>query len=183
MALDGEGAREHVVSSDRDHRLDSQFFQRRYRVVQHLPVMRDVGSRSPQDRAAVQVDARHFIDRKFMLLIGVTLGQPFETVMKPDRRAAQPDRLQRDGGDDAVDPGRRTTSDQNTQSLNSHNQWFVGSGEWGVGNGGQEISSPTPHSPLPTPYCFYANLLLNSSTLKFPARASFSAHSGFSKSL
>src|SRR5215813_772160 len=94
--------------------------------------MRDVGSRSPQDRAAVQVDARNFIDRKFMLLIGVTLGQPFETVVKPERRAAQPDRLQRDGGDDAVDPGRRAAANQYTQSLNCHSQFSVFSFQFSV---------------------------------------------------
>ena len=110
MALDGGRAGEHVVPADCDQSLDSQFLQRRYRVVQHLPVVRDVGSRSPQDRAAVQMDARHFVNRQFMLFVGVTLGQPFKAVVKPDRRAAQPDRLQRYGGNNAVDPWRRAAA-------------------------------------------------------------------------
>src|SRR5262249_19267678 len=162
--------------------LDSQFLERRYRVVQHLPVVRDIGSRSSQNRAAVKVDARHLINCQLPLFIRVTLGQPFESVVKSDRRAAEPDRFQRDSGDDAVDPGGRAPANQNAQFFNCHNQSLVGNEDWGWGFGGKTTSSPTSHSPFPTPYCLYANLLLNSSTLKFPAWASFSAHSGFSKS-
>src|SRR5262249_35235793 len=182
-ALDGGRASDHVVASDRDQRLDSQFLESRYRVVQHLPVVRDIGTRCSQNGAAVKVNARHLINVQPSLFSRVARGQPCESVVKSDRRAAEPDRFQRDSGDDAVDSGRRAPANQNAQFLYCHNQSLAGNGEWGVGSGGKSTSSPTPHSPFPTPYCLYANLLLNSSTLKFPAWASFSAHSGFSKSL
>src|SRR5436309_7594356 len=66
------------------------------------------------------MDARHLVYGEFVLLIGITLGKPFEAIVKTDRCTTTLNGLDSDRRDHAVCTGRRTTSDKDAYFLRCH---------------------------------------------------------------
>ena len=78
------------------------------------------------------MNARHSIKGQLVLLVRITLGQPFKAVVKADDGAANVDRFSGHGSDDAVDAWRGAAAYDNADLLNCHNQFSVASGQWPV---------------------------------------------------
>ena len=73
-------------------------------------------ARRAEHHAAVEMDARDFVDRQLVLFVGVALGEPLESVVEADRCAPDRDGLDGNGGDDAVGAGRGAAADQDADA-------------------------------------------------------------------
>ena len=116
---DRHGAAHHVVAADGDERVDLELRERRERVVEALRIARDVEPRRAEQHAAVEMDARHLVDRQLALLVGVALREPLESVLEADWRAASLDRFERRRRNHAVGAGRRAAADDDADSFDA----------------------------------------------------------------
>ena len=117
---DRRRAAHHVVAADADERVDLELAERRDGVVEALRALGDVAPRRAEEDAAVEVDARHLVDRQLVLLVGVALRQPLEAVGEADGHAADADRLDGDRADHAVGAGRGTAADDDADAFDGH---------------------------------------------------------------
>ena len=113
-------AAHHVVAADAHERVDFELGKRSTGVLHALGVARHVAPRGSEEHAAIEVDARDFVDGQLVLFIGVALGEPVEAVVESDRHAADLDGLDGDGADDAVRPWRGTATNDDADSFNGH---------------------------------------------------------------
>jgi hypothetical protein len=125
LLLDGDRTGEQIVAADGDERLDAEFFESGNRILESRWITRDIGARSAEYDAAGEMDPRDLLDRQFVLLIGVSLRQPFEAVMNADRRNAVLNRLDRHGGDHPIGARCRAATNQNAEFLQCHDSNFV----------------------------------------------------------
>ena len=109
-----------VVAADRQQ---VRRRSRRLRVVGHRRaasgVVRRVGARGAEDRAAVEVDARDVVDLQLDDVRGVALDQPLEAVAAAEHAQPVVARLDGGGRDHRVDAGGRTAADENRQRLHT----------------------------------------------------------------
>ena len=113
-------AAHHVVAADGDERVDFELRERGERVVEALRIARDVEPRRAEQHAAIEMDARHIVDRQLALLVGVALREPLESVLKADRRAAPLDRFERRRRNHPVGAGRRSAADDDADPFDAH---------------------------------------------------------------
>ncbi len=93
------------LSRDRDNALEI------------LRLLGRIGARGIQDRAALEVDARHVVVVEFSCMVGVALHQPLKAIVDADDFAGAGARFEGDRADDAVDAGSRSAADKNAEII------------------------------------------------------------------
>ena len=112
-----------IVSADGDEHGDVQAEQGNHHVLQMLGIPGGIGPGDAKEGPAPEVDAAHLVDVEDLDMADVPLHDPFEAV--PDAQHLDAFEVGPDGGgtDDAIDPRRRPSADEDGKSLGVAHNW------------------------------------------------------------
>ena len=110
---DVAGGKGGVVAADADEGGDAEFFEHGEDVLHLFGGLGGIGAGGAEDGAAFHVDVLDVANGEGLDLGGVTLGDVFEAVTKADDFITLVDAFDGGGGNDAVQSGRRTTTNEN----------------------------------------------------------------------
>ena len=113
----GEGG---VIAADGDEGGDAKFFEDAEEVLHLFFGLGGVGAGGAEDGAAAEVDVLDVADGEGPALLGIAGGEPFEAIAEADDFVALVYAFNRGGGDDAVEAGGGTATDQDSQSAFAH---------------------------------------------------------------